>query len=69
MTNLPPVDPKLIEWLEARYPNRVPDLADSEREVWAKVGEQRVISTLKQVIAKVIKENLRGQPHQFSQGS
>jgi hypothetical protein len=56
--NLPPVDPALVEWLERKFPNKVPRIEDPEREVWAKVGEQRVIQVLRQVIEKITKENL-----------
>jgi len=43
----PGVTKALIEWLEATYPNRVPSLEMSDREVWIAVGEQRVISKLR----------------------
>lgn len=55
---LPPVDPALIEWLESKYPNEVPKLSDSEREVWVKVGHQEVIDHLKGIIQKILKDNL-----------
>ena len=57
-SRLPPVDPKLIEWLAASFPNRVPAIDESEREIWAKVGEQRVIDRLRLVVVKTLKENL-----------
>lgn len=47
--NLPQVDDELIEWLQDLYPNRVPDIDSPEREVWALVGEQRVVARLVQL--------------------
>jgi hypothetical protein len=55
---LPPVDPLLVEWLERNYPNKVPGIEDSDREVWAKVGEQRIITQLRGIINRIAKENL-----------
>lgn len=55
---LPPVDPLLVEWLEAKYPNRVPSIDAEAREVWAAVGEQRVIDYLKAIILRTAKDNL-----------
>jgi len=55
---LPSVDPQLIEWLEAQYPNRVPDIEARDRDVWAAVGQQQVITYLKAVAAKIERVNL-----------
>jgi len=43
----PIVDKVLIDALSEQFPDQVPELNDSDREVWAKVGEQRVIRFLK----------------------
>lgn len=37
----------LIDALDTIYPDRVPALTDSEKEVWAKVGQVSVVSFLK----------------------
>lgn len=55
---LPPVDPALIEWLEVKYPNRVPPLEASSRQVGALVGQQEVISHIRGILAKTVKDNL-----------
>jgi len=38
--------PALIEWLNSLYPERCPNPNDSEREVWMKAGERRVVNQL-----------------------
>jgi len=40
----------LILWLDTLYPDKCPNPKDSEREVWMKAGERRVVNTL---IAKI----------------
>ncbi len=55
---LPPVDPALIEWLVAKYPNCVPSLDYNDREVWIAVGRQQVIAHLQGIANKIVKENL-----------
>lgn len=56
---LPPVDKSLIEWLERRFPNQVPDPEDSDRQVWIKVGHQEVIKDLRRILEKIIAANLK----------
>ena len=36
----------LIEELNKSYPNKHPNLSDSEREVWFKAGQRSVVDTL-----------------------
>lgn len=38
--------PAFIEWLEQLYPEKCPDPKDSEREIWMKAGERRVVKVL-----------------------
>lgn len=45
---IPPVSLALIEELLSIYPNQVPRIDATEREVWASVGVQKVIAKLKQ---------------------
>jgi len=51
MTNpirkLPDLSRDLIDVLDARFPLRLPDINDSEREIWLKVGQRKVIDFLK----------------------
>ncbi len=44
---VPPIAAEVIAWLERLFPDRCPDPKDSEREVWMKSGEQRVIRKLR----------------------
>jgi hypothetical protein len=46
---LPHVELNLVEWLEQVFPDSTPNITDSDREVWASVGVQRVIRKLRQV--------------------
>lgn len=44
---VPPIPREILEYLERIFPDKAPDLSDSDREVWAKAGEQRVIRKLR----------------------
>ena len=57
-TRMPPVDPALIEWLEKKYPNEVPPLEASSRQIGALVGNQEVIAYIKRILARTVKDNL-----------
>jgi hypothetical protein len=46
---LPDLSKSLIEMLDARFPSRCPDPKDSEREVWMKVGQRKVVEFLQDV--------------------
>jgi hypothetical protein len=39
----------LIEELDKSYPNKHPNLSDSEREVWFKAGQRSVVDALKSI--------------------
>ena len=36
----------LLEALESLYPAKAPDPRDSDREIWMKAGERRLVETL-----------------------
>ena len=44
---LPDLSRDLIDVLDARFPLRLPDPKDSERDIWIKVGQRKVIEFLK----------------------
>lgn len=44
---VPPIDEALLNVLEVTFPNRCPDPEWSEREIWQRVGEQRLIRWLR----------------------
>jgi len=54
----PPIPRELLEWLEGIFPDRTPAITDTDREVWAKVGEQRVLTKLRHEYASQTKEDL-----------
>ena len=43
----PPIPENLLNFLNRRFPEKCPDLDDSDREIWARTGERRVIRFLK----------------------
>jgi hypothetical protein len=43
----PIIDLELLKHLVELFPDQVPNISDSDREVGAKIGEQRVIRYLK----------------------
>lgn len=47
--SLPVVPQDLLEALEKRFPDRCPDPQWTDREIWMRVGEQRVIRFLRSV--------------------
>lgn len=47
MKNLPAIPQDLLDALDARYPERCPDPEWTERQIWMRVGERRVIKFLK----------------------
>lgn len=44
---LPPISKDLIDVLEALFPDKCPDINDSDRKIWIDVGQQKVIRFLK----------------------
>lgn len=49
MTKLPVISSELIEYLEGICPDAVPQLTDSEREVWSKAGKVHLVRHLKAI--------------------
>lgn len=58
---LPPIDPALVKALNQRFPHRCPNPNDSEREIWMKAGERRLVDFLLMQQAKQEKEALKGK--------
>lgn len=46
MNTAPYLSAALVEWLDHSYPHKAPDPADSEREIWMKAGERRLVDRL-----------------------
>ena len=42
----PPLSPELIQALDERFPERCPDIAWTDREVWRRVGQREVVRLL-----------------------
>lgn len=42
----PAIDKSLLDWLDKVLPERSPNPHDTEREIWMKAGERRLINML-----------------------
>jgi len=63
MAEYPPIPRALLEDLEQRFPPRYPDLkTDSDRDVWAKAGEGRVIQFLRAMYEDQNNTRIRKNP-------
>ena len=58
----PPIPETLLKELEACFPPAYPDLAKTERELWAKAGEGRVIQFLRATFEEQNKVRIRRTP-------
>lgn len=58
----PPVTEALVQALEQRFPDRAPNIDTSDREVWARVGEVRVVRFLRSQLEQQ-KEELLDHVH------
>lgn len=47
--SIPHVTPELIEYLEALYEDRSPDLNDADRKIWFRAGQVDVVKHLRRV--------------------
>lgn len=56
MDSLPIFAVDLVEELDKNYPEQSPNPSDTERELWMKAGERRLVRVLVQK-AKQIKDN------------
>tara|TARA_S200002703_G_scaffold145784_1_gene140360 strand:- start:399 stop:602 length:204 start_codon:yes stop_codon:yes gene_type:complete len=46
---LPDLSKDLLDALNKRFPSRCPELTDTEREIWIKVGQRKVVEFLEDV--------------------
>lgn len=58
LSDLPPVPPALITALEKRYPNRCPQIEDSERLIWMNAGKAELVAWLRSVVDRRTKIGL-----------
>ena len=49
---LPYIPPVLIDALERKFPDRVPTLTDTDREIWYKAGQVHVIRYLRDQVTR-----------------
>tara|TARA_X000001382_G_scaffold10860_2_gene7439 strand:- start:1379 stop:1567 length:189 start_codon:yes stop_codon:yes gene_type:complete len=44
------INQELIDYLEKQFPNKSPDLKDSDRQIWFKSGQSSVVTHLKKIL-------------------
>tara|TARA_S200002703_G_C3664188_1_gene203935 strand:+ start:402 stop:605 length:204 start_codon:yes stop_codon:yes gene_type:complete len=44
------ISQELIDYLDKQFPDKSPDLKDSERQIWIKAGQASVVSHLKMIL-------------------
>lgn len=59
MDHLPVVPKDLLDALEVRFPERCPEPEWSDREIWIRAGERRVVRFLKRVFEQQNENILR----------
>ena len=47
MSDCPLISQELIDYLEGKFPDTTPNITDSDREIWSKVGNVQVVRFLK----------------------
>lgn len=57
---------QLIEALDGAFPERCPDIDDSDRQVWFKAGQRSVVNFLRQWRSTAEEKQL---PHVFAEGA
>lgn len=54
----PAIDSPLLDWLDKLYPERCPDIGQSDREIWVNVGARQVVRRLRLELQRQ-EENIR----------
>lgn len=57
MNKQPIITPDLVDYLDGLYKDQVPDLSDTDREVWFKAGAVSVVRHLKH-LKKLQEDNM-----------
>ncbi len=50
--DIPYVPERLVVWLEAQVGTPIPNLGDSERQIWLKVGQWKIVRMLRDLYEK-----------------
>lgn len=53
---MPPILPALVDHLDRLYPERCASPDDSDREIWMKAGERRIVRHLRNMLEKQERE-------------
>lgn len=58
MASRPHISQELINYLQHLYPERPPDINDTEREIWMHVGQVAVVRHLNMLLEEQIEHQL-----------
>lgn len=47
---IPTIQPEMVRWIDEHFPVVEPDLKDSEREIFFRVGQRSVVEYMKSVL-------------------
>jgi hypothetical protein len=48
----PYIPTAVLEWLEKQFPERMPRMDSTDREIWANVGAHQVLQRVRRVVAE-----------------
>jgi hypothetical protein len=55
----------LVDWLDARFPDRCPDPSDSDRAIWCKTGARQVVDMLRAISRQQVDEGPDAEIYQL----
>lgn len=61
--SFPRISKELMEALHALFPERTPELSWTDREIWVRVGERRVVRTLQRIYDEQNRNILENKLH------
>jgi hypothetical protein len=61
MRTVPYIDKDIVEYLDKMFPNKVPDVSLTDRQIWMKVGNVEVVSFLQRLLKEQEEENILKQ--------
>ena len=58
MAKIPHVSKELIDFLDEQFPERTPEMSWSDREIWVKAGERKLVRYLHRLFEEQIERAL-----------
>ena len=63
---IPGLSRELVDALDALYPERCPDIMDSEREIWMYAGERRLVRKLRIILMQQENRDVSPDPRRLA---